>query len=178
MVALDHPYDSAVVVRADGSVIPSRVAVTGHSLGGAAALEAAAEDGRFQAVIDLDGLPRNTSNAPGRAPVLALVAGQGTGSVAGDRSYRKTLDAVLRSRPTTSYRLRIPDFAHLTFTDAPLYLPPVPGLVGRLNRTEGPRITAEVSGRFLDAVLRDKANGRPLEEDLARYGELMSYRPR
>ena len=108
VVALDHPYDSAAVVLADGRVVRSAVtasgddaednrraaawtdvraadlrsaldrlavldrapgplaglvdlrfvAVAGQSLGGAAAAEAAQQDHRFAAVVDLDGFPR------------------------------------------------------------------------------------------------------------------------
>lgn len=60
----------------------------------------------------------------------------------------------------TSYRLTAPGAAHLTFTDAPLYLPPLPSLVGSLDRTEGPRITAAAGLAFLDSTLRD-APGDP-----------------
>ncbi|MFD8637743.1 alpha/beta hydrolase family protein, partial [Streptomyces sp. NPDC059656] len=109
VAALDHPYDSSVVVLADGRTIRAttassgdrardeelaagwtavraadlgfvltqlerldrsetadpltgrldtgRAAVAGHSLGGAAALQAARQDRRFDAVVDLDGYP-------------------------------------------------------------------------------------------------------------------------
>ena len=113
VAALDHPYDSAVVVRTDSTTVRStvtasgddvedqrradgwtatraadlrfvltqltamdrgrlpansarlagrldlgRVAVAGHSLGGAAAVQAAALDDRFRSAIDIDGFPR------------------------------------------------------------------------------------------------------------------------
>ncbi len=46
-----------------------------------------------------------------------------------------------------SYRLTISGAAHLTFTDGPLYLPPVPSIVGSLGRTESPRVVAAATDR-------------------------------
>ncbi len=54
-----------------GRIDPDRVAVTGHSLGGAAALQAARQDPAFAAAINLDGYPRDPSGEPYRQPVLA-----------------------------------------------------------------------------------------------------------
>ncbi len=133
-----------------GRIDPDRVAVAGHSLGGAAALLAARRDPTFDAVIDLDGYPRDPSGAPYRQPVLALRHQPG-----GDESadYAERLTATLRQSRATGYLIMVPGTAHLTFTDAPLFLPPLPGLVGSLGRTGGLTITAEASADFLDATL-------------------------
>ncbi len=48
----------------------------------------------------------------------------------------------------------VPGTAHLTFTDAPLYLPPLPALVGSCGRTGGIKITADATADFLGATLR------------------------
>ena len=71
-----------------------------------------------------------------------------------------------------SYRLTVPGAAHLAFTDAPLYLPPVPAFVGTLDRSAGPPTTAATAA-FLDATLR----GHPgdLAADLARFGHLATF---
>lgn len=223
VVGVDHPYDSAAVVFADGRTVHTRVAATGdqeedqrravgwtavraadlsfvltqlgrldrgeiagafagrldtdraaatgHSLGGAAALQAARQDRRFAAAIDLDGFPRDPEPQPFHQPVLAI-----THAVGGrDRDYLAELAEVLQHSTATSYRLTVPGTAHVTFTDAPLYLPPVPAVVGSVNRNDGLRITVATCAAFLDATLR----GRPgdLPRLLSGYGELTVFRP-
>ncbi|HWG99346.1 MAG TPA: hypothetical protein VNV66_08495, partial [Pilimelia sp.] len=85
-------------------------------------------------------------------------------------TYLPRLTQVLRLSTARSYRLTVAGTAHLTFTDAPLYLPPVPALVGSLGRTEGPRLTAAACLAFLDPILRGRPDG--LTAVLGRYGEL------
>jgi hypothetical protein len=43
--------------------------------------------------------------------------------------------------------------SHLTFTDAPLFLPPLPGLVGSLGRNGAVEATAGATQEFLSEVL-------------------------
>ncbi|MFJ2778572.1 MULTISPECIES: dienelactone hydrolase family protein [unclassified Kitasatospora] len=224
VAALDHPYDSAAVVLADGRTITtetassgdpdeddklaadwtavraadlsfvltqldsldrgeiagplsgrldtSRVAVTGHSMGGAAALQAARQDRRFDAVIDLDGYPHGPTSPSLDRPTLALTQAVTPGT---DPRYVPRLTEVLKSSTATSYRLTIPGAAHLTFMDGPLYLPPVPSIVGSLGRTESPRVVAAATLAFLDAVLQDKPGD--LAGVLPAYGNLSVYHP-
>lgn len=219
VAGLDHPYDSAAVVLADGRTVRTRVTATGdraederravgwkevraadlgfvlgrlqrigrgqdadplagrldtervaaagHSLGGAAALLAARRDAGFAAAIDLDGAPHDADPQPLHRPVLALTQEIGPQT---DPDYLPALEEVLDRDTAVSYRLTVPGSAHLTFTDAPLYLPPVPSLVGTLDRTDGPRLTAAACLAFLDAVLRDRP-GDPAAA-LAPLGEL------
>lgn len=147
-----------------GRLDPNRVAVAGHSLGGAAALLAARLDPEFGAVIDLDGYPRDPSPDPYPQPVLAL-RHQPDGEETADYGSRLT-EALRRSR-ATGYLIMVPGTAHLTFTDAPLYLPPLPGLTGSLGRTEGLAITARASADFLDSAF----SGTDPAPRLARHGE-------
>ncbi|WP_199423409.1 alpha/beta hydrolase family protein [Actinotalea solisilvae] len=139
--------------RLDGLPDTSRVALTGHSLGGASALLAATTDERVDAVVDVDGFPRGAP-APTQ-PVLALVAGAGTGSADGDRAYADALDRALAASAGPTYRLVVPRAGHLSLTDAALFLPPVPMLLGSIDRPDGPRTTAAATLAFLDATLRD-----------------------
>ncbi|MFF0771180.1 alpha/beta hydrolase family protein [Nonomuraea wenchangensis] len=144
-----------------------RAAATGHSLGGAAALQAARQDPRFAAVIDIDGFPRDPAPQPFDQPVLALTHDVKPGE---EPDYIPRLTRVLQLSTATGYRLTVPGSAHLTFTDAPLFLPPLPTLVGSLGRTAGPRITAEATAAFLDAALRGASGDLPAA--LSRYGHL------
>ncbi|MEU8773428.1 hypothetical protein [Streptomyces sp. NPDC048606] len=135
-----------------GRLDTGRAAVTGHSLGGAAALRAARQDPRFAAVIDLDGYPHGPTEPALRQPALAL-----TQEITADTDprYLPRLTEALAHNTATSHRLTIPGAGHLTFTDGPLYLPPVPSIVGTLGRTESPRVVAAATLAFLDATLRD-----------------------
>ncbi|MGW4403705.1 alpha/beta hydrolase family protein [Nonomuraea sp. NPDC004702] len=144
-----------------------RAAATGHSLGGAAALQAARQDPRFAAVIDLDGFPRDPVARPFHQPVLALTHDVEPGE---SPDYIPRLTQVLQLSTATGYRLTVPGTAHLTFTDAPLFMPPLPALIGSLGRTAGPRITAAATVAFLDATLRGTSGD--LAAALSRYGHL------
>ncbi|MGW6422997.1 hypothetical protein ACWF82_10005 [Nocardia sp. NPDC055053] len=90
----------------------------------------------------------------------AAVAGHSLGGAA----------ALLAAAAEPSYRLTVPGAAHLGFTDAPLYLPPIPALLGTLKREESLRIPAEASRAYLDAELRGQGNG--LTNTLAELGTL------
>ncbi|MEV0675330.1 hypothetical protein AB0I60_02275 [Actinosynnema sp. NPDC050436] len=224
VAALDHPYDSAAVVLADGRTIgsatvstgdrdqdavlsvewtairaadlgfaltrlegldrgeaadpltghldTSRVAGTGHSMGGAAALQAARQDRRIDAVVNLDGYPHGPTEPALDQPTLALTQAI---TPATDPRYLPRLTEVLALGTATNYRLTVPDSAHLTFMDGPLYLPPVPSIVGSLGRTDSPRVVAETTLAFLDTVLRDKPGD--LADVLSAYGDLEVHHP-
>ncbi|MFI5983674.1 alpha/beta hydrolase family protein [Streptomyces sp. NPDC051555] len=227
VAALDHPYDSAAVVLADGRTIEAvtessgdrdedaelaarwtavraadlgfvrtrlerldrpdqgesadpltgrldtgRVAVAGHSIGGAAALQAARQDRRFGAVIDLDGYPHGPDSPALAQPTLALTQAITSGT---DPRYLPRLTVALRLNTATSYRLTVTGAAHLTFMDGPLYLPPVPSVVGSLGRTRSPRVVAATTLAFLDATLRHEPGD--LAGALSAYGEISVYAP-
>ncbi|MEU8925850.1 hypothetical protein AB0D10_33785 [Kitasatospora sp. NPDC048545] len=224
VASLDHPYDSAAVVLADGRTITSetsssgdadkdeelaagwtavraadlgfvltrldgldrgeaadpltgrldtgRVAVAGHSMGGAAALQAARQDRRFDAVIDLDGYPHGPASPALDQPTLALTQAITPGT---DPRYLPRLTEALDAGTATSYRLTVPGAAHLTFMDGPLYLPPVPTIVGSLGRTGSPRVVAAATLAFLDAALRGKPGD--LAGVLRAYGDLTVHHP-
>ncbi|MEU6998710.1 hypothetical protein [Nonomuraea sp. NPDC046570] len=177
--AADLSFTLTQLGRVDRGEIPGllagrldtrRAAATGHSLGGAAALQAARQDSRFAAVIVLDGFPRDPAPSPFHQPVLALTHDIAPGEEA---DYISRLTRVLDLSTATSYRLTVPGSAHLTFTDSPLYLPPLPALIGSSGRTGGPRVTAATTAAFLDATLRGKQGD--LATTLRRYGNLTVF---
>ena len=170
-LAVGAGLPSALASRID----TDRMAVAGHSLGGAAAIQAALEDPTFDAVVDLDGFPRNVEGRALAAPLLVVVAGRGTGNPANDREYEDERRRVLDDAEARSYELIVPGAAHLTFTDAPLFLPPVPALVGSGGRASGVRITANVTRAFLDVALRGSDPAR-LEGELRAAGRRRVWR--
>ncbi|MGW4652263.1 alpha/beta hydrolase family protein [Kitasatospora sp. NPDC004289] len=181
LTALDRGADGPLTDRPDagraadpltGRLDTGRAAVTGHSMGGAAALQAARQDRRFGAVVDLDGFPHGPAAPALTAPVLALTQAFTADT---DPRYPPRLTEALDAGTATAYRLTVPGAAHLTFTDSPLYLPPVPSIVGSLGRTESPRTTAGATLAFLDATLKDRSGGDPAPA-LSAYGELTVHR--
>lgn len=120
---------------------------------------------RFVAVIDLDGAPHDPDPKPFHQPVLALTHPV---DPADNPTYIPRLTQVLSLSSATTYRLTVPGSAHLTFTDAPLFLPPVPVLVGSLGRTRGPQVTIATTVAFLDATMRGKPGD--LAAELRRTG--------
>jgi dienelactone hydrolase len=222
VAALDHPYDSAAVVFADGRTVrrakhragsdaegyrlgeelaavkardlssaltrlgrydrgevasvlagrldTGRAAVVGMSAGAGGAFQAARTDDRFSAVIALDGYPYDGRPGPYDQPVLALTQQIG---LEDNPRYLPELRRTLRRSTATGYLLTVPGTAHATFTDAPLWMPPVPSLAGSLGRTEGHRIITEVTTGFLDAELRgQRADLRGL---FTEHGKLSVY---
>ncbi|MFJ6793745.1 alpha/beta hydrolase family protein [Streptomyces sp. NPDC091268] len=155
-----------------GRLDTTRAAVTGHSMGGAAAVQAARQDQRFDAVIDLDGYPHGPAAPSLHQPALALTQAVTPGT---DPDYLPRLTEALEGNSATSYRLTVPGAAHLTFMDGPLYLPPVPSIVGSLGRTESPHVVAATTRAFLDATLRQ--NPGDLAGVLSAHGDLSVYPP-
>ncbi|BAJ26791.1 alpha/beta hydrolase family protein [Kitasatospora setae] len=158
-----------------GRIDTGRAAAAGHSMGGAAALQAARQDARFAAAVDLDGFPHGPADPALHRPVLALTQEP---TPATDPRYLPRLTEALAADSAPSYRVTVPGAAHLGFTDAPLYLPPLPAVVGTLGRTASPRLTAAATLAFLDAVLRPAPADRTHPAAaLTRYGSLTVHRP-
>lgn len=132
-----------------GRLDSAQAAVTGHSLGGAAALLAARQDQRFTAVINIDGYPRDPTPSRYDQPALAITHELHAGD---DPAYPRQLDEVLQLSTTAGYRLEVPGTTHLSFTDAPLFLPPIPTLIGTHGRQASTRLTADITTDFLNAT--------------------------
>ncbi|WP_460524551.1 alpha/beta hydrolase family protein [Flindersiella endophytica] len=222
VAALDHPYDTAAVMFANGRTVPrakhhikndadgyrlgeqlaavkaadlssaltrlgrldrgevksvlagrldtGRAAVVGMSAGVGGATQAARTDERFSAVVALDGFPYDARPGPYDQPMLALTH---EGALEDNPRYGPAVKRVLGLSTATSYLLVVPGTTHGTFTDAPLWWPPVPSLVGSLGRTEGNRVICELTIGFLDAELRDQPTDLP--GLLSKHGRLSVY---
>jgi hypothetical protein len=153
-----------------GRLDTDRAAVAGMSAGVGGAFQAARTDDRFAAVVALDGYPYDARPAAYDQPVLALTH---QGAMEDNPRYPRALKRVLELSTATGYSLVIPGTTHPTFTDAPLFWPPVPSLVGSLGRTEGNRIISELTIGFLDTELRDRPADLP--RLFAEHGELTVY---
>ncbi|MFJ5924318.1 alpha/beta hydrolase family protein [Kitasatospora sp. NPDC092948] len=154
-----------------GRLDTHRTAATGHSMGGAAALQAARQDPRIGAVIDLDGFPHGPTTPDLRQPVLALTSAARNP----DPRYLPRLTEALAHDTATTYRLAVPRTAHLTFTDAPLYLPPLPSITGTLTRADAPRLVTAATLAFLNSTLRHTPDD--LTRTLSTYGSLTVHHP-
>ena len=158
-----------------GRLDTDRAAVVGMSAGVGGAFQAARTDERFSAVVALDGRPYDGNPGPYDQPVLALTNQLGLDD---NPTYLPDLGRALERSTATGYLLTIPGTAHPTFTDAPLWWPPVPSLVGSLGRTEGNRIISELTLGFLDAELRDQPTDLPglfSEHGFSEHHELTVY---
>ncbi|MQM28738.1 alpha/beta hydrolase family protein, partial [Glycomyces albidus] len=154
-----------------GRLDTARAAVAGHSRGAAAALMTAAADPRFAAVVHIDGgLDPAAAPQPFDQPALSITSPV---SAAENPDYLPALDAALELG-AEGYRLELAGTGHYSFTDAALSFPPLPSLLGTADRTEGLRLTADLTAAFLDAAL----GGRPadLAATLEPHGDLTVYK--
>jgi predicted dienelactone hydrolase len=148
-------------------VEPGRTAYIGHSLGGAASLQACHDDPDCAGAADLDGTPYGPVAATGLTrPFLILSAQAGCQT----EECRRLLSA--SAGPHWAYA--VAGAQHFNFTDYAVYFlaPPLTNLLGQLGSINGRRglvITGACLVAFLDHVLR----GGPAPDHLdARFPEL------
>ncbi|MFJ8582318.1 alpha/beta hydrolase family protein [Micromonospora sp. NPDC093277] len=140
----------------------SRVAVAGHSIGGASAVEVARTDGRFDAAVNLDGM--FFAELPNQHPdVPVLLVSQGV-PTAGPQAFWPEAWAALAGPRRW---LDVTGAGHYTFADTVWLLdrfgvrsavtPDVAGLFyGTMAGTRGVEITRAYVVAFLDRHLRGK----------------------
>lgn len=159
VAAVDHPYDSAAVVLEDGTVIGSTLRTTGNDTRGQRIADGLASIrandlistlDRLEEDLDVDGVATAGHSIGGAAAILAIVAGEGTGNADSDERYDAALTEVLA---TCGTRVVVQGAKHLSFTDAALFLPPLPSLIGSEGRTPGLEAATEETLMFLDRAL-------------------------
>jgi pimeloyl-ACP methyl ester carboxylesterase len=156
--------DSALARRFAGHIDSGRVGMLGHSLGGAAALEACRTDSRFKACADLDGAPFGKVTEEGlNRPTLILRSGP----VYSDedlikkgrtreqweemgRQGRAMWDSLIqKSKNVPVYSISIKGTGHMSFSDAPFVMPDT------INRFGGRIIEARRGFEIMTHYVRD-----------------------
>ncbi|HEY3681927.1 MAG TPA: hypothetical protein VGL93_02745 [Streptosporangiaceae bacterium] len=164
--------------RFAGHVDTARTAYAGHSLGGAASLEACRTDRRCAGAADLDGDRSGPVARRGlRHPMLLLgsenscVIGVCRPASAQDRSARSTAAAMVAASTGPVWRRAIAGTQHFNFSDfaAFSWAAPVRALMplGPIDGARGLRITNGYVTAFADHVLRG-ATAAPLGSPVAR----------
>lgn len=150
-----------------GHVDGRRIAYLGHSLGGAAALQACADDPRCQAAADLDGTQFGDVVHRGLRTPLLLIGSQNsciTGSCAptqhGDQADQQAASELITHSTGPVWRCRIQGAEHFNFTDYGAYylaapLRPLLAL-GPIGGRRAITITNTYLVAFLDHAIRNK----------------------
>lgn len=126
-----------------------KYAAYGHSLGGASAVEAASNDDRLTAGINLDGtLFGSVVSCGATAPLLIM--SHGGKNLTTDETWTSTWDA---TRKTTKAAVTLPDTEHGSYTDYPLIVDAL-GVPAELRAQFAPLIGA-VSGSLIRKVIAD-----------------------
>ncbi|MBT2585596.1 alpha/beta hydrolase [Arthrobacter sp. ISL-95] len=148
---IDRLYSDAWAVPALRSADLGHIITAGHSLGGAAALEAARLDDRIEGAVNMDGMPRTpTATAPLTKPVLAIVAGDADQLP----QYDAALDELLANGNGT--RVTLEGVTHFGMIDLGLMIGPVPGITGARG-SAGPTSAAKATLGLIEAATTGKA---------------------
>lgn len=168
---------------------PDRLGVFGHSAGGFTALEAMAEDGRFAAGANFDGVLAYVQE-DGDHGYLSRVASDGLDRpflLAGkDGNSRRTVpswDALWRAGRGPRHGLTLRGAQHATFTDAEPMVPQIAralhlpdAVVTALTGTVSPRHAVTASraylAAFFDRHLLDRSDHGLLERPTPRYPDV------
>lgn len=140
--------------RFDGRLVTGRIGFFGHSLGGAAAVEACQTDAECVGAVDIDGALWGVARMGIGKPFLFL-GHQGTLQ---DPSIRAELRRVLQNVPRgQGHVLTVQGTAHQNFTDRAVYfwalMRPL-GVLGPINGRRGLAITSRYVRAFFDGPLQ------------------------
>jgi predicted dienelactone hydrolase len=152
---------------------PSRIGMLGHSLGGAAALEACRADSRFKACADLDGAPFGKVTQEGvKRPALVLrsqplysdedLAKRGRTRAQWDEMGRQgklRWDSMLpRTKDIPVLIVKIQGTGHMSYSDAPFVMPDTIARFGGriIDARRGYEITMRYVLAFFDKYLKGK----------------------
>lgn len=141
-----------------GRLDPTRVALAGHSFGGATAVLVAGQDARVRAAADIDGmLYGDVHGETFQGPLLLIESGR-TSEIG---PYAEATREVMSRVPASGWRYAIGGASHLSFTDADFMLSP-PGAWGAhhvIGGERGARDTVRATADILDAFVRGPLKG-------------------
>ena len=155
-----------------------RIAVAGHSMGGAVALDACRSDPRVSACADFEGAPFGTetqAEGAGRPSLMVLsLPARAEPEAPRFGALRADMFAMLNAGEAPGWVVGITGGGHMSFSDAPEVMP------GSLTRFGGELMTAArsrtvyvtVLDRFLDGIWSE--DGQGLEASLADLPEVTS----
>ncbi len=159
--------DSKLVREIGKKIDFQKVGMLGHSLGGAAALEACRADSRFKACADLDGSPFGKIKEAGvQRPTLVMrnnpvysdedLAKRGRTREQWEemgREGKKNWDSILpKDKEVPLYSIKIVGAGHMSFSDAPFTMPDT------ITRFGGRIIDADLSFRIISGYTVDFFN--------------------
>jgi dienelactone hydrolase len=164
LAKMDADTTSALHERLD----LERIGLFGHSRGGATSFQAAKEDQRVKAVIDLDGTLLGSVARQGLAKPLALILSgdfltqqRELEAAPKDDPRRRVLDAydsVFRSG-SPGYRVILPSTTHMSFSDVgwlPFMSDSYKATLGAIDRTRALRVSEDYIEAFFDQHLKGK----------------------
>ncbi len=165
-----------------------RIGMMGHSMGGAAALEACLEDDRLKACVDLAGAPFGKVVEKGLGKPTLIVESQPVYSDEELESKGRTREqwdqmgqeirdmwrsVFSKERSVPAYFVLIKGTGHLSFSDAPFVMPDTITRFGGeiIDSTYGFEITMACIRRFFSYYLKDETS-QPLERLSKDYPEV------
>jgi pimeloyl-ACP methyl ester carboxylesterase len=166
--------DGAALERVARHIDLSRVGMLGHSLGGAAALEACRADSRFKACVDLDGAPFGKVTQEGvKRPTLVMrsqpiysdedLAKRGRTRAQWEEMGRQgklMWDSMLpRDKSTPVYTVKPKGTGHMSYSDAPFVMPDTITRFG--GRIIDARRGYEIITRYILAFFDKYLDGKP-----------------
>ncbi len=168
---LAHPEALSPSLRSD-RIDGLRVAVIGHSFGGAAAIAAASEDPRVAAAANIDGTPYGDLPDRQLARPLLLVQSDHAETHHSD-FFLDGNGKLLACATAPGFRFEIKRTNHYSFTDAPFFFAP-PGrwlLAQAMGGARGPAATQRATADMLTAFLTGPLTGAAsdLAATAARY---------
>ncbi len=163
-----------------GRIEASKVAVIGHSFGGAASAMAMSEDPRVVAAANIDGTPYG--DLPDRRLTQPFLLLQSDYAETHHSDYFVNGNGKLLARSTApGFHYEIKRANHYSFTDAPFFFAP-PGrwlLAQVMGGGRGPAATHQATADILAAFLSGPLSGAPADvaATAARYPDIVNRLP-